>query len=105
MNILLTSAGRRSYLVQYFKEALRLGGCGGLVHAANSCQCPAFACADRSVVTPIIYDQGYIPFLLEYCKREEIGMLIPLFDIDVPVLAAHREAFASAGTVVVTADP
>ena len=48
MNILLTSAGRRSYLVQYFKEALRLGGCGGLVHAANSCQCPAFACADRS---------------------------------------------------------
>ena len=32
-------------------------------------------------------------------------MLIPLFDIDVPVLAAHREAFASAGTVVVTADP
>ena len=43
MNILLTSAGRRSYLVQYFKEALRLGGCGGLVHAANSCQCPAFA--------------------------------------------------------------
>ena len=105
MNILLTSAGRRSYLVQYFKEALRLGGCGGLVHAANSCQCPAFACADRSVVTPIIYDQGYIPFLLEYCKREAIGMLIPLFDIDVPVLAAHREAFASAGTVVVTADP
>ena len=31
MNILLTSAGRRRYLVQYFKEALRLGGCGGLV--------------------------------------------------------------------------
>ena len=26
MNILLTSAGRRTYLVRYFKEALKKGG-------------------------------------------------------------------------------
>ncbi len=29
MNILLTSAGRRSYLVQYFKEALKQRAAGG----------------------------------------------------------------------------
>lgn len=105
MNILLTSAGRRSYLVRYFKEALDHEGQGGLVHASNSAWCPAFSCADRTVVTPMIHDRAYIPFLLEYCKREAISLLIPLFDIDIPVLAAHREEFAAAGVTVVTADP
>lgn len=62
MNILLTSAGRRGYLAGYFKEALKTAGCGGLVHAANSSECPAFASADRSVITPLIYDKGYISF-------------------------------------------
>lgn len=105
MNILLTSAGRRGYLVEYFKEALQLAGCGGLVHAANSGPCPAFAGADRSIVTPLIYDKDYIPFLAGYCKMEAIDLVIPLFDIDIPVLAAHRNLFASMGITVVTADP
>lgn len=103
MNILLTSAGRRSYLVQYFKEALKKAGCGGLVHAANSRPGPAFAAADRTVVTPLIYEDVYIPFLLDYCRTWEIRLLIPLFDIDLPVLAAHREEFQAVGTLVVTA--
>lgn len=105
MNILLTSAGRRGYLVEYFKEALQKAGCGGLVHAANSGPCPAFAGADRAVVTPLIYDKDYIPFMTGYCRRESIDLVIPLFDIDVPVLAAHRELFAAMGALVVTAEP
>ena len=104
MNILLTSAGRRSYLVTYFKEALQMAGCPGKVHAANSQPSPAFLSADETVITPLIYDAYYIPFLLDYCKKEAIDLLIPLFDIDLPVLAAHREAFQKQGTLVVTAD-
>ena len=73
MNILLTSAGRRTYLVNYFKEALRMAGFTGLVHAANSESSPAFFAADRQVITPLIYDSEYIPFLLDYCKKWEIG--------------------------------
>lgn len=105
MNILLTSAGRRTYLVDYFKEALRMAGHEGEIHAVNSQVCPAFSAADRYAVTPLIYDPQYIPFLLDYCRRWEIQLLLPLFDIDIPVLAAHREEFARIGCVVVTADP
>ncbi len=47
MNILLTSAGRRTYLVEYFKEALHMAGEAGMVHAANSKVSPAFFAADR----------------------------------------------------------
>ena len=54
MNILFTSVGRRSYLVQYFKGVL---GDSGEVHVANSSPVsPAFLVADKSVVTPLIYD-------------------------------------------------
>lgn len=103
MNILLTCVGRRTYLVHYFKEAV---GESGKVCVANSSPLsPAFAAADRWVVTPLIYEETYIPFLLEYCKQEEIQVLISLFDIDLPVLAAHKDKFAAQGVTVVVSDP
>lgn len=61
-NILITSVGRRSYMVQYFKEAL---GNSGEVHVSNSSTItPAFRLADKAVKSPLIYDKDYIPFLL-----------------------------------------
>ena len=103
MNILLTSAGRRSYLVNYFKEALNGEG---LVHVANSSSLStAFLYADKTVITPLIYDENYIPFLLDYCKENSIDALISLFDIDLMILAQHKEEFAQIGTRVLVATP
>lgn len=102
MNILLTSVGRRSYLVNYFKEALKGRG---LVHAANSSSLsPAFLCADKCVVTPIIYSDDYIPFLKDYCIKNDINAVISLFDVDLPVLALHRDEFMQLGVNVIVAD-
>lgn len=102
LNILFTSVGRRSYLVEYFKEAL---AGRGLIHVANSSDdSPAFLVADKHVVTPIIYDETYIPFLLEYCKENKISALISLFDIDLPILAANKDKFLEIGTRVIVSD-
>lgn len=101
MNILLTSAGRRSYLVNYFKRAL---GGNGLVHASNSVLTYALQQADKYVITPNIYDGGYIEFLLDYCHKEKISAIISLFDVDLPVLARHKEEFADNGITVVVSD-
>lgn len=102
MNILLTSVGRRSYLVEYFKEALNGAG---EVHVMNSdSDSPAFSVADKAVVSPLIYDKHYIEFLLNYCKKNEIKALVSLFDIDLSVLAAHKSDFESIGTKVIVAD-
>lgn len=102
MNVLLTSVGRRSYLVQYFKEALG----AGLVYVANSSsQTPAFLVADGAVVTPLIYDESYIPFLLDYCVEKKIDFVVSLFDIDLPILSANREAFEKIGVRVVVSEP
>ncbi len=102
MNVLLTSVGRRAYLVKYFQEIL---GKNGEVHVSNSDdKTVAFHYADHSVISPMIYDEGYIPFLLTYCKEHGIDVLISLFDIDLPVLARHKEAFATIGTRVIVSD-
>lgn len=103
MNILLTSAGRRGYLVEFFKKAL---GGNGLVHAGNSSPVsPAFYYADRHVVTPLIYDDDYIPFLKRYCRENDIKLIVSLFDVDLMVLARHREEFAAQGVTVVVSAP
>ncbi len=103
MNILFTSAGRRGYLIRYFKQ--ELSG-KGLVHAANSLDMnSAFLEADFSVVTPSIYDEIYISFLINYCRHHAIKAIIPLFDIDLPVLAAHESDFQEIGVTLVCSSP
>lgn len=102
MNILLTSVGRRIYLVEWFKEAL---GNTGLLHVANSVVTPTFLAADKSVVSPLIYDSTYIDFILNYCVTNDIGAVISLFDIDLPVLSRSRDAFAAHGIQVLVSNP
>jgi carbamoyl-phosphate synthase large subunit len=101
MNILLTSVGRRTYMVNYFKEALQGNG---LVHAANSVETYAMKIADKSILTPLIYDNNYIEFLLEYCLKNSIKAVISLFDIDLPVLAKNKKKFADNGITVIVSD-
>jgi carbamoylphosphate synthase large subunit len=102
MNILLTSVGRRSYLVKYFKDAV---GKTGEVHVSNSnAITPAFIHADKSTLTPLIYENEYIPFLLDYCVTNQITAIISLFDIDLPILSANRKIFEDIGIRVVISD-
>lgn len=102
MNILLTSVGRRSYLVQYFKEALNGDG---EVHVTNSSNIsPAFQFADKAIISPLIYDEDYIPFLVNYCKENEIKAILSLLDIDLPILAKNRDKFEAVGTKLIVAD-
>lgn len=103
MNILLTSVGRRAYMVKYFKEVL---GLDGLVHVCNSDnKSIAFKYADKKVISPLIYDDNYIPFLVEYCKENAIDIIISLFDIDLLMLAKYKKEFNKVGTRVIVSDP
>jgi len=102
MNILLTSVGRRSYLVHYFKEELK--GRGRVFVSNSSELSPAFRVADGHTVSPLIYDEKYIPFLLEYCKKNHINAIISLFDIDLPILAKNKQRFKENNIEVIVSD-
>lgn len=99
MRILLTSVGRRTYLVKYFKDTL---GSNGEVHVSNSDNnVPAFNIADYAVKTPWIHEENYIDFLLNYCNVNKIDCLIPLFDMDLPILSKNKKRFIDIGVTVV----
>ena len=100
---MLTSVGRRAYMVKYFKEVL---GNDGKVYVCNSDdKSIAFKYADEKVISPLIYDENYIPFLLDYCRKNEIDIVISLFDIDLLMLARHKKEFEKIGTKVIVSDP
>lgn len=103
MNILLTSVGRRCYLVEYFKQAL--AGQGRVVAVNSEPLTSGMAAADRRYTVPRVDSESYIPRLLEICRQEEIGLMLSLFDIDLPVLAKHRHQFESLGVAVAVSDP
>jgi carbamoyl-phosphate synthase large subunit len=101
MNILLTSVGRRTYMIQYFKEALHGRG---LVYASNSIDTYSLHCADKYVLTPQIYDDNYVDFLIEYCLNNSIKAIISLFDIDLPILSKNSDRFHSNGIKLIISD-
>ena len=95
INILITSVGRRSYLVKYFKEALN--GEGKVFVSNSSKLSAALKEADDYVITPLIYDKQYIDFLVKYCLKNKINVIISLFDVDLPILARNRQIFEKNG--------
>ncbi len=103
INILLTSAGRRNYLVEYFREALRGRG---RVFAADAREgAPALQEADGVALVPPVGSSHYLDALLEFCEAQRIGLLVPLSDLELPGLAAARERFAALGTTVLVSSP
>lgn len=100
MNILLTSAGRRTYMVDYFKRALDITG-GGKVYASNSILTNTLLSADGYTLTPNIYDVDYIGFLIDFCESKNISAIISLFDIDLPILSKHKDEFERRGIKVI----
>lgn len=101
MNILLTSVGRRTYLIDYFKEAM----CEeGKVFALNNTYTYSLSHADGYVIAPSIYDDNYIDFVIGYCKDNKITAVISLFDIDLPILAKNKSKFENNGIQLLVSD-
>lgn len=103
VNALLTSAGRRNYLVEYFQEALR--GQGKVFAADAKSNAPALQEADGVFLVPPIGHKHYLDALLEFCQQEKIRLLVPLNDLELPYLAAAKARFAELGTQVVVSTP
>ena len=103
MNILLTSTGRRGYMVRFFQEALH--GSGKVFVGNNDSRVSSFVFGDETVITPGIYEPAYIPFLLDFCVSKNIKLIVSLFDIDLYVLAINKEKFEELGITVLVSDP
>ena len=103
MNFLILSAGRRTKVVQYFKE--HFSGVGSNV-VVTDCDkyAPALYVADKHVIVPRITEPGYIDCILKICKEEKISGVVSLIDPELELIAQHKEAFEEAGVKLFVSD-
>ena len=106
VNILFTSAGRRVELLRSFHRAYQSLDLPGHIVAVDIDRlAPALQAADRAYLVPRLNSPGYIPALAEICAREQIDLVFPLIDPEIPVLAAHRETIEATGARLAVASP
>lgn len=103
MNILFTCAGRRTYLLKYFKENLSEGD--KIVATDMQLSAPALQVADVKIQVPAVYDPEYVNITLRICEEQKIDALFSLNDLELPILAENKARFASTGVKVVVSDP
>lgn len=103
MNILFTCAGRRTYLLKYFKENMSEGD--KIVATDMQLSAPALTAADIKVQVPAVYDPTYIDVTLAICKKYNINALLCLNDLELPILAENKARFEAIGVTVIVSDP
>lgn len=103
MNILFTCAGRRTYLLKYFKENLSEGD--KIVATDMQLSAPALQAADVKILVPAVYDPKYIDITLNICKEQKIDALLCLNDLELPILAENKARFEALGVKVIVSDP
>ncbi|KPK78104.1 MAG: hypothetical protein AMJ79_00855 [Phycisphaerae bacterium SM23_30] len=103
MRILLSSVGRRGYLVKYFKEALDPGD--EVWGADSNKHAPAFQYCDNRALMPKVTEPHYIDQLIRLCQKNRIDMVVPLIDPELEVLAARHQQFDDLGIMAVVSPP
>ena len=103
MNILFTCAGRRTYLLKYFKE--NLAESDKVVATDMQLSAPALQVADVKLQVPAVYDPEYVNLTLNICKEQKIDALLSLNDLELPILAENKTRFEELGVKVIVSSP
>jgi len=102
MNILFTCAGRRNYLINYFKEALE--GAGKVFVADMQQNAPSMIEADVAIQVPEIYDNNYIECIKNIVEKNNIKAIIPLNDLELPILSKNKKLIEESGARVIVSE-
>lgn len=97
-NILVTSAGTRNKIIQYFKENNKDGK---TIATDMSELAPALYEADEYYIVPRITDPNYIEIILDICKKENIDGILSLIDPELSLLAINEDKFNEIGVKVI----
>lgn len=107
--VLLSNAGRRTYLVEFALDLVRTGypleihvsDCSGLsaaMHVAPE--------VHAHILPPVLENpEVYLIALLDLVKKQGIKVLFPLSDLDLLLLAENKSAFSDLGCQVIIASP
>ena len=105
-NIIITSAGQRVALVRDFKETLVRFYAEAKVFTTdmNPELAPAAYVSNGCFEVLRVTDENYISQLLDICKKNEIGMIVPTIDTELLVLAENKKLFNDNDIIVCVSD-
>ena len=106
VRILFTCAGRRIELIQAFIRGAKALGIRPIIHAADVE--PYFAAAyvaQRAHRVPNTDSPDYVPAIRRIARREQIDLIVPLIDLELPALSQARKKFEEFGTQIVISSP
>jgi len=83
--VLLTGAGKRYDIVSCFARLTRT------IVADPAPLAPAQYAAQVRMSVPLIDEDAYVPALARLCEEHGVGVVLPLTDLDIEVLALARE--------------
>ena len=98
--LLLTCAVCKVSLVNQFRRAFdELDLDGQIIGVDSSSHSAVLSVCDKSYIIPRCDHPAYVPTLLDACQKHRAQLLLPLIDVDLLVLAEHRERFLEIGTL------
>ncbi len=107
MNLLLTNIGRRTYFIDFLLEINEEYNLQ--IYLTDTSQNTAgFWVSDkvnRLITTRVSGNEDlYLEDLLTICKENNIDIIIPLMDFEIPLLAKNKDRFLEVGTTIIISD-
>jgi carbamoyl-phosphate synthase large subunit len=105
--ILISSAGRRNQLIECFRQDAAELGLELRVLAAdlNPAVSPACHAANAAFAVPRCTDPEFGGHMMKLCAAEQVDLVVPTIDPELPVYATLAAEFAAWGTKVVVSNP
>src|SRR5688572_15234410 len=97
INVLVTAASRRVPLVRAFRSAVSKFGKGRVITTDINPLSPALYFGDRHHIVPLTTDRHYIPIIESICDVEDVGLIIPTIDDELPIFGKARARFEGIG--------
>ena len=100
VNVLITAASRRVPLVRAFRNAVEKFGRGRVVTTDMNPMSPALYFGHKHHIVPLTTDRHYIPIIEGICDAEDISLIIPTIDDELPIFGRSLARFERAGIEV-----
>jgi len=107
LTVLVASAGSGAGLLECIRDSARKLRLDLRLLAVDPNPGMSAACrlADRSYAVPDGTEPGFVPALLEVCRKQQVSLLLPTIDAGLIELSEQQDAFAAIGTDVAISSP
>lgn len=100
VNVLITAASRRVPLVRAFRNAVEKLGNGRVVTTDINPLSPALYFGHKHHIVPLTTDRYYIPIIESICDAEDVNLVIPTIDDELPIFGRAFLRFEQQGIAV-----